>query len=92
MAGTHDAMTEVSGSGEQRAPQEFERVLAAAATAQASFDDETLSLIERGCSTFSIAYPTVVPFIVLLLGVLLGSSSRRALRDGRSTCRRSCSR
>jgi fructose transport system permease protein len=66
-------MTEVSGSGEQRAPQEFERVLAGAATTQASFEEETLSLIGRA-QRFLHLYPTVVPFVVLMLGVLLGVS------------------
>src|SRR5580704_13592005 len=62
-------MSEAS-QGQQPA-QEFERVLAAASTAQASFEEEHLSLVKR-IQRFLHAYPTVVPFVVLLLGLLLG--------------------
>src|SRR6516225_1683320 len=53
------------------APQEFEKVLSGAATAVASFDEERLSLLQR-LQRFLHVYPTTVPFVVLLLGVLLG--------------------
>ncbi|MBV8663063.1 MAG: ABC transporter permease, partial [Hyphomicrobiales bacterium] len=55
----------------ERQPQEFERVLAAAATSQASFDEEHVSLARR-LQRFLHVYPTTVPFVVLLLGLLLG--------------------
>jgi fructose transport system permease protein len=64
-------MTEVSGSAEGRAPQEFERVLAAASTAQAAFEEEHLPFIKR-VQRFLHAYPTVVPFVVLMMGIALG--------------------
>ncbi len=62
-------MSEASQGG--RTPQEFERVLAAAATDQASFEEEHLSLAKR-VQRFLHLYPTVVPFVVLVLGLLLG--------------------
>jgi fructose transport system permease protein len=52
-------------------PQEFEKVLAAASTAQASFDEDHLSLATR-IQRFLHSYPTTVPFVVLVLGLLLG--------------------
>ena len=63
-------MSEAS-HGERPAPQEFERVLAAAATAQASFEEEHISLVRRA-QRFLHLYPTTVPFVVLILGLLLG--------------------
>jgi fructose transport system permease protein len=63
-------MSEAS-QGQRPAPQEFERALAAASTAQASFEEEHLSPIKRA-QRFLHAYPTVVPFVVLVLGLLLG--------------------
>jgi fructose transport system permease protein len=57
---------------EQLAAQEFERALAGASTAQASFE-ETLSSIQR-IQRFLHLYPTIVPFVVLMLGVLLGAT------------------
>ena len=65
-------MSEAS-QGERPTPQEFERVLAAAATAQAAFEEENLSLAKR-VQRFLHLYPTTVPFVVLLLGLLLGVS------------------
>jgi fructose transport system permease protein len=56
---------------EQLAAQEFERALAGASTAQASFK-ETLSSIQP-VQRFLHLYPTIVPFVVLMLGVLLGA-------------------
>ena len=52
-------------------PQEFEKVLAAASTAQASFEEENLPLTRR-IQRFLHLYPTTVPFVVLVLGLLLG--------------------
>jgi fructose transport system permease protein len=57
--------------GPRPAPQDFEQVLAAASTAQAQFEEEHLSLLKR-TQRFLHVYPTVVPFVVLLLGILLG--------------------
>src|SRR5579863_4028656 len=57
--------------GRSPSPQEFESVLAAASAAQASFEEEHLSLVKRA-QRFLHVYPTVVPFVVLLLGLLLG--------------------
>src|SRR6516164_1010541 len=61
-------MTDATG---RPAPQEFEKVLAGAATTVASFDEDRLSLIQR-LQRFLHVYPTTVPFVVLLLGLLLG--------------------
>jgi len=58
-------------SSDRPQPQEFERVLAAAATVQATFEEEHLPLMKR-LQRFLHAYPTTVPFVVLLLGLLLG--------------------
>src|SRR5271170_6293475 len=63
-------MSEAS-QGQRPAPQEFERALAAASSAQASFEEEHLSPVKRA-QRFLHAYPTVVPFVVLVLGLLLG--------------------
>ena len=63
-------MSDTSQDG-RPTPQEFERVLAAAATAQASFEEEHLPFAKR-VQRFLHLYPTVVPFVVLLLGLLLG--------------------
>ena len=52
-------------------PQEFEKVLAGAATTQASFDEDHVSLGKR-LQRFLHSYPTTVPFVVLILGLLLG--------------------
>jgi fructose transport system permease protein len=65
-------MSEAS-QGDRPTPQEFERVLAAAATTQAAFEEENLSLAKRA-QRFLHLYPTTVPFVVLLLGLLLGVS------------------
>jgi fructose transport system permease protein len=65
-------MSEAS-QGERPTPQEFERVLAAAATAQVAFEEEHLPLAKR-LQRFLHLYPTTVPFVVLLLGLLLGVS------------------
>jgi fructose transport system permease protein len=52
-------------------PQEFEKVLAGASTTQASFDEDHLSMAQR-LQRFLHSYPTTVPFVVLVLGLLLG--------------------
>ena len=56
-----------------RQPAEFERGLAAAAAAPVVFDDEIQTTLKR-IQRFLHAYPTIVPFIVLLMGVTLGAS------------------
>ena len=61
-------MSEATG---RPAPQEFEKVLTGAAATVASFEEERLTVLQR-TQRFLHAYPTVVPFVVLLLGVLLG--------------------
>jgi fructose transport system permease protein len=61
-------MSEATG---RPAPQEFESVLTGAAATVASFEEEHLTVLQR-TQRFLHAYPTVVPFVVLLLGVLLG--------------------
>jgi len=61
-------MTEATG---RPAPHEFETVLTGATATVASFDEDRLSVLQR-TQRFLHAYPTVVPFVVLLLGVLLG--------------------
>ena len=52
-------------------PQEFEKVLTQAAATVASFEERQLSVLER-LQRFLHSYPTTVPFVVLLLGLLLG--------------------
>jgi len=63
-------MTNASETG-RPAPQEFEKALTGATATVASFDEERLTVVQR-MQRFLHVYPTVVPFIVLLLGVLLG--------------------
>ena len=62
-----------TSQGGRPAPQEFEKVLAAATTTVASFDEEHLSFAKR-TQHFLHSYPTTVPFVVLVLGLLLGVS------------------
>jgi fructose transport system permease protein len=61
-------MSEATG---RPAPREFESVLTGATATVASFEEEHLTVLQR-TQRFLHAYPTVVPFVVLLLGVLLG--------------------
>jgi fructose transport system permease protein len=61
-------MTDATG---RPAPQEFEKALTGAATTVASFDEERLSVIQR-VQRFLHVHPTTAPFVVLLLGLLLG--------------------
>ena len=61
-------MTDATG---RPAPQEFEKVLTGAAATVASFDEERLTLLQR-LQRFLHVYPTTVPFVVLVLGLLLG--------------------
>jgi fructose transport system permease protein len=63
-------MSEVSSAG-PRAPQEYEQALIDAAATVASFEEERLTLLQR-LQRFLHVYPTTVPFVVLVLGVLLG--------------------
>ena len=63
-------MSEVS-SGGRPAPQEFEKVLTGATTTVASFEERELTFLQR-TQRFLHLYPTTVPFVVLLLGILLG--------------------
>jgi fructose transport system permease protein len=63
-------MSEVSQEG-RPGQQEFEKVLAGAITTVASFDEQSPTALQR-LQRFLHAYPTVVPFVVLLLGLLLG--------------------
>ena len=53
------------------APQEFEKVLTGAAASVASFEERQLTFVQR-LQRFLHAYPTTVPFVVLLLGLILG--------------------
>ncbi len=52
-------------------PQEYENVLTAASTTQASFEEQQLTFLQR-LQRFLHLYPTTVPFVVLVLGLLLG--------------------
>ena len=63
-------MSQASDTG-RPAPHEFESVLAGATTTVASFDEEKPTLLQR-IQRFLHVYPTTVPFVVLLLGLLLG--------------------
>jgi fructose transport system permease protein len=56
-----------------RGPAKFEQGLAAAAAGPVVFDEERPSFGKR-LQRFLHAYPTIVPFIVLLLGMGLGAS------------------
>src|SRR5271165_2165137 len=60
-------MSEASPAG-RPAPQEFEKVLTAATTTVASFEEERLTLLQR-IQRFLHVYPTTVPFVVLTLGL-----------------------
>jgi fructose transport system permease protein len=63
-------MTEVTQGG-RPAPQEFEKVLTGAAASVASFEEAQVTLLQR-LQRFLHSYPTTVPFVVLILGLLLG--------------------
>jgi len=63
-------MSEASQPG-RPAQQAFETVLAKADTSVASFDEQKLTLVQR-LQRFLHAYPTTVPLVVLVLGLLLG--------------------
>ncbi len=65
-------MTQVQDASDIK-QAEFEKVLGAAVTDVASFDEEKPSLLKQ-VQRFLHAYPTIVPFVVLLFGVLLGAS------------------
>ncbi len=53
------------------APQEFEQAAIAAIAAVATFEEDSLTLLQR-LQRFLHVYPTTVPFVVLLFGVVLG--------------------
>jgi fructose transport system permease protein len=53
------------------APQQFEKVLSGAAASVASFDEQSLTVLQR-LQRVLHSYPTIVPFVVLVLGLLLG--------------------
>jgi len=63
-------MSQASSDG-RPTPQEFEKVLTAAPSAVASFDEEQITFLQR-VQRFLHSYPTTVPFVVLVLGLLLG--------------------
>ena len=65
-------MTDASQGG-RPAPQEFEKVLVGATATVASFEEEHLPFSKRA-QRFLHSYPTTVPFVVLVLGLLLGMS------------------
>ncbi len=54
-------------------PADFEQGLSAVATGPVVFEEERQTFIKR-VQRFLHAYPTIVPFIVLLMGVVLGAS------------------
>ena len=62
-------MSQASDTG--RTQQEFEKVLSGATATVASFDEQRLTFLQR-LQRFLHVYPTTVPFVVLLLGLLLG--------------------
>ncbi len=63
-------MTDASQAG--RPPQqEFEKVLSGASTGVASFEEARATPLQR-IQRFLHVYPTTVPFVVLILGLLLG--------------------
>jgi fructose transport system permease protein len=63
-------MSEASHDG-RPTPQEYEQALSRAAAQVATFEEEQLTLLQR-VQRFLHVYPTTVPFVVLLLGLLLG--------------------
>jgi fructose transport system permease protein len=63
-------MSQASDTG-RPAQQEFEKALTGATTTVASFDEQNLTFLQR-LQRFLHVYPTTVPFVVLLLGLLLG--------------------
>ncbi len=63
-------MSEASSAG-GRAPQEFEQALVGAAATVATFEEEPITVLQR-LQRFLHVYPTTVPFVVLVLGLLLG--------------------
>jgi fructose transport system permease protein len=52
----------------ERAPAEFEKVLASASAAQAAFEEEHKGTLRR-IQHFLHQYPTSVPFLVLIIGI-----------------------
>jgi fructose transport system permease protein len=62
-----------SSQKNEQSGAEFEKGLSAASTDIASFDEDRPGVMKR-LQRFLHAYPTIVPFIVLLAGLLLGAS------------------
>ncbi|MBB5751770.1 ABC transporter permease [Prosthecomicrobium pneumaticum] len=62
-----------TNEAQPRGPAEFERRLAESDAAVAAFDEEQPSLLQR-FRHFLHAHPTVVPFLVLVLGIALFAS------------------
>src|SRR5687767_6647366 len=66
-------MSSTTESTGPRGPAEFERALAQSDQAVAVFEEETKSTLKR-VQHFLHQYPTTVPFIVLLLGIIVFSA------------------
>jgi fructose transport system permease protein len=66
-------MTTTTEAGGERGPQEFERTLAGAEAGVAVFEEDERTPLKR-LQHFLHDYPTTVPFIVLILGVLIFSA------------------
>ena len=62
-------MNTASDDASRPAPADYEKVLASAQSEAAHFDEDRPTLLRR-VQTFLHAYPTMVPFLVLLIGIL----------------------
>ena len=62
-------MNTASDDASRPAPSDYEKVLANAQSEAAHFDEDRPTLLRR-VQTFLHAYPTMVPFLVLLIGIL----------------------
>src|SRR5664279_5355444 len=63
----------MSTASETGGPPEFEKILPSAPESEASFDEEDPSPLRR-LQHFLHAFPTTIPFLVLVLGILFFSS------------------
>ena len=63
-------MSQASDTG-RAAQQEFEKALSGATATVASFEEQRPTILQR-LQRFLHVYPTTVPFVVLLLGLVLG--------------------
>ncbi len=63
----------MSEAGDTRRADDFEKVSPASPTGPAVFEEEDRTALKR-VQRFLHAYPTVVPFVVLLMGLTLGAS------------------